>query len=169
MFPKDRFYHESLHVISRWLISKFNASAFENIDESFETRVAAKLSRVERSKLKPLATCFLRGTCKTGGGNKLAEFRSMTRVNSSGSLVCILTIFLVYWESVFEKKKKNFRFQNSSLSAKIYSTNYRKIFYWRNRFVTDCKFRLNFILFIYFFWESQIKKLDLYIFYNFII
>lgn len=158
MFPKDRFYHESLHVISRWLISKFNASAFENIDESFETRVAAKLSRVERSKLKPLATCFLRGTCKTGGGNKLAEFRSMTRVNSSGSLVCILTIFLVYWESVFEKKKKNFRFQNSSLSAKIYSTNYRKIFYWRNRFVTDCKFRLNFILFFFFFFLRKSNK-----------
>lgn len=158
MFPKDRFYHESLHVIFRWLISKFNASAFENIDESFETRVAAKLSRVERSKLKPLATCFLRGTCKTGGGNKLAEFRSMTRVNSSGSLVCILTIFLVYWESVFKKKKKNFRFQNSSLSAKIYSTNYRKIFYWRNRFVTDCKFRLNFILFFLFFFSKKSNK-----------
>lgn len=109
---------------------------------------------------------------KPGGrGNKLAEFRSMTRVNSSGSLVCILTIFLVYRESVFEKKKKkkNFRFQNSSLSAKIYSTNYRrKIFYWKNRFVTDCKFRLNFILFFLFFFfrESQIKKLDLYIYYD---
>lgn len=101
----------------------------------------------------------------------MAEFRSMTRVNSSGSLVCILTIFLVYRESVFEKKKKkkNFRFQNSSLSAKIYSTNYRrKIFYWKNRFVTDCKFRLNFILFFLFFFfrESQIKKLDLYIYYD---
>lgn len=48
---------------------------------------------------------------KPGGrGNKLAEFRSMTRVNSSGSLVCILTIFLVYRESVFEKKKKKKEF-----------------------------------------------------------
>lgn len=40
-------------------------------------------------------------------GNKLAEFRSMTRVNSSGSLVCILTIFLVYRECFRKKKKKS--------------------------------------------------------------
>lgn len=40
----------------------------------------------------------------------MAEFRSMTRVNSSGSLVYILTIFLVYRETVFEKKKEKKEF-----------------------------------------------------------
>lgn len=86
------------------------------MDETFGTRVAAKLSRVERSKLKPLATCFLRGTCKTGGERKQIGRVSL---DDACKFIRFAGVYFDHFPRVsrecFRKKKKKKRIFDSKI------------------------------------------------------